>query len=249
MLDFIRQLTLQSAAAYAAWRIRGSTSPIELVRRSGTRFELRPDTIGNGDYGVAYEVFVHDYYRIPAALRACDVRCVVDIGANVGMSVLYWLEQFPRCRILAFEPHPRHAEQARRNIALNGQQHRVELRTEAAGAKSRGMLLSDQGASSALVADGTGVAVEVVDVFPHLIGRPIDILKLDMEGGEYELLEDVRFATLLPRAIVMEWHTRRSGEEDRRWCETRLKAMGFTIETLFSTPTHGMFWAVRVDAA
>ena len=120
MLDFSRNLTLPSVLAYGLWRLGRRERPVRLALRSGPRIELRPDSAGNGDYGVAYEVFVHDYYRPPpaAAIDPRAVRLVVDLGTNVGFSVLHWcpLPGQPRRRL---RPHPRHAAQARRNLALS----------------------------------------------------------------------------------------------------------------------------------
>ena len=79
MFDFTRKLTLQSAISYVPWRMNKRTErPINLKLRSGARFQLRGNNFSNNDYGVAYEVFVHDYYgggRLPVN----NVRLIVDL--------------------------------------------------------------------------------------------------------------------------------------------------------------------------
>src|ERR1700728_117276 len=127
MFTFASNLTLPSAIAYAAWRAGGRKAPVTLALKSGPRFELRPNSAGNNDFGVAYEVFIHGYYADRSGPPAEAVELVVDLGANVGYSLLYSLHKYPRCRIIAFEPHPRHSAQAARNVALNGDPRRVEL--------------------------------------------------------------------------------------------------------------------------
>jgi FkbM family methyltransferase len=246
MLNFARALTLPSAISYAKWRVRKQEEPISLRLRSGTMFELRPDSCGNNDYGVAYEVFVHDYYSIGDRFKTAPVRLVVDLGANVGFSVLHWLRAFPDCRVITLEPHPAHAAQAERNLSLNGLRERVEIIQAGAGSRARQMILSDAGSSSSLGSSACGgIEVEIVDVFPLLQGRKIDLLKIDIEGSEYEIMADPRFAELDIRAIVMEWHARENAEQDRQWCETRLRSLGFSVEEVMATSSHGMFWAVR----
>jgi len=123
----------------------------------------------------------------------------------------------------------------------------VEIYAKAAGATTRPMRLTDGKTSSSLSDDNSlnTLPVEGLDVFPILTGRHIDILKMDIEGGEYELLSDYRFAALDIGAIVMEWHSRGGGIEDKQWCEQRLASMGFMIEEIFTRPSHGMFWATR----
>jgi hypothetical protein len=116
-----------------------------------------------------------------------------------------------------------------------------------AGASARTLLLSDQGSSSRMLGEGEGegLSVRLVDLFPMLGGRRVDLLKLDCEGGEYELLADDRFAELDVRAIVMEWH-QRGALHGRDWCLERLAALGFRVEEGERAADHGMLWAERV---
>ena len=215
--------------------------------RSGPRFELRENSSENNDYGVAYEMFVHDYYDDRGRYSTDKVRLVVDLGANVGYSVLYFLHKYRGCRVIAFEPHPRHAAQVERNLVLDGSRGRVEFHATAAGAATRTMRLTDRQSSSSLTGDESSGTIPVVveDIFPLVAGKRIDILKMDMEGGEYEILADRRFSELDVDAIVMEWHSRGGGLADKRWCEERLRGLGFAIDDIFTRPSYGMFWATR----
>jgi FkbM family methyltransferase len=246
MLDFARKLSIPSAVSYLFWRARGSAGPIGLALRSGVKFELRGDG-ANNDYGVAYEIFVHDYYGDSGRLPSGEVKLIVDLGANVGYSVLYFLHRHPLARVIAFEPHPAHAVQVEKNLTLDGSRDRVELHRKAAGAKTRTMMLTDAKSSSTLTTDASKktMPVEVMDIFPLLEGKHIDVLKMDIEGGEYEIMADDRFAMLDIGTVVMEWHSRGGGAEDRRWCEERLRSLGFTIEEIFTRSGYGMFWARR----
>ena len=247
MLDFTRQQTITSALRYTVHRKFGRGRPVVIRMKAGPRFELRLSDTTNNDYGVAYEIFVHGYYKYPGKVPSDDVKLVIDMGANVGYSVLYFLHQYSSCRIIAFEPHPVHAAQVLRNLELDGTRSRVDLYPKAAGASQRMMRLTDCKSSARLTEHdaANSFPVEVVDVFPVLSGRRIDILKMDMEGGEYEILGDPRFSTLDIGAVVMEWHSRGNGTQDRRWCEGRLHDLGFTISEIFAEPHYGMFWAIR----
>lgn len=247
MFEFARSLTVPSAARYFLWRVRGDGRPVTLRARSGERFELRPNGLGRGgnnDYGVAYEIFAHDLYGPAARLARDDVRLVVDCGANVGLSVLRWLTLFPRCSVIAFEPHDGHATQAARNIALNAAEGRVDLVRAGVGAADYAASLSDGGSGSTVQESGEGLSIRIVDIFPRLSGRRIDLLKLDCEGAEYAVLGDDRFAGLDVRAIVMEWHARPGGL-GRSWCVERLRSLGYAVEELDDGAENGMLWAER----
>jgi hypothetical protein len=107
------------------------------------------------------------------------------------------------------------------------------------------MRLTDQKTSSKLTDDDgpNTFEVDVVDIFPLLENKRIDIFKMDIEGGEYEILADSRFGKLDIGALIMEWHSRGSGLADKEWCEQRLKDFGFEIKNTFTYPDYGMFWA------
>ena len=85
----------------------------------------------------------------------------------------------------------------------------------------------------------------MVDVLELLRNQKIDILKMDIEGSEYEILADERFADLDIGAIVMEWHTPPGETRGKAWCDDRLRALGYEVEDIFNKPSYGMMWARR----
>lgn len=249
MLDFTRTLSLASAIRFGARRIIKGDYPITVTLRSGARFELRGGKTdeNNYDYGVAHEIFVQRFYDDGGYLASDNVRQIVDLGANIGFSLLYFLHKYNSCHIIAYEPHPGLAAQAERNLLLDGNRDRVELCVKAAGAVTRPMYLTNLGMGSSLTAieSSATVAVEVEDIFPRLLRQRIDILKMDIEGGEYEILNDHRFEQLEINNIVMEWHSRGGRINDKLWCERKLQNIGFSIVEIFTNCDYGMFWARR----
>lgn len=250
-LAFTRALTPPSAVRYLAWRLGGKRGDVWLRLRSerefpGPEFQLRPNASGNNDAGVAYEIFVHKYLRVPIRIPPERVKLIVDLGANVGMSCLYWLAAYWRAEVIAFEPHPGHAAQCRVNLERNGFLSRTTLHAVAAGTANGRAWISDAGTSSQVgTVPGGGYEIEVIDIFALLAGRRIDILKIDIEGSEYELLEDPRFGKLDIRAIIMEWHERVDRPEGHAWCCERLRELGFQLYPVFEQETHGMMWAYQ----
>jgi FkbM family methyltransferase len=254
-LAFMRALTPPSALRYLAWRLGGKQSSVWLRLRSeqefvGPEFELRPNSAGNNDWGVAYEIFIHKYLRVPVRIPPERVKLIVDLGANVGMSCLYWLAVYWRAEVIAFEPHPGHAAQCRINLARNGLLGRAILHGVAAGVAPGRAWISDAGTSSQVgTAPGGDYEIEVADIFALLAGRRIDILKIDIEGSEYELLEDPRFGELDIRTIIMEWHERDDRPDGNAWCCERLRELGFHLYLVFEEKSHGMMWAYRSQPA
>ena len=162
------------------------------------------------------------------------------------MSCLYWLAAYWRAEVIAFEPHPRHAAQCRANLERNGFLSRATLHAVAAGTANGRAWISDAGSSSQVgTMPGSGYEIEVIDIFALLAGRRIDILKIDIGGSEYELLEDPRFGELDIRAIIMEWHERKDRPEGHAWCCERLSELGFQLYPVFEQKTYGMMWAYQ----
>jgi FkbM family methyltransferase len=198
-------LPLSEEARYLLWRLGGKRWEVALRMKSGKRLLFRPETRFDRDYGTSYDVFTRRLYDVDLL----DARWIVDLGANVGFASLFFCERFPNARIDAFEPHPGHCERARRLFAINGVEERVTLHQEAVSNRAGEMRLTDESTASRLTnnASEPGINVRTVDFFEWAKQRgTIDILKIDIEFGEYPLLADPRFAELDCRHIVMEWH-------------------------------------------
>jgi FkbM family methyltransferase len=199
-------LTSIDRVRYLAWRARRSQQPATFRLHSGERLFLRapPAT----DTLTAYEIFVAEVYRSVGPNPDASVRRIVDVGANVGFSLLYFASRYPNAQMVAFEPHPVHVSSLRKNLELNNLTSRVTLHPVAACSQPGTVRLSDDENCSSVVAGDSSGAIEVAaaDFFEEVGTEPIEMLKMDIEGGEYDLLHDARFAGLDVRTIVLEWH-------------------------------------------
>ncbi|HUB11661.1 MAG TPA: FkbM family methyltransferase [Acetobacteraceae bacterium] len=239
--SFARLLTPDSLPRYLLWQLTGRRDTVAVRLRDGPKLLLRPRSAGNNDYGVAYEVFLHRHYDCPRPLPAQSIRRILDLGANVGFSCLWWLTRFPGAEVIALEPHPNHFAQCRVNLSTNGLLPRVELHQAAAGTETRHIMLSDAGSSSSVLAHGTaGIEAEMLDVFDLLGDQCIDLMKLDIEGGEYAILDDARFPALGVKYLVMEWH---GGPERRDHSLQRFCSLGYEPLVMFDHGSQGMVWA------
>lgn len=164
------------------------------------------------------DVFVHGAYRLEAGTAA---PLVIDCGANVGLSVLYFKLQYPRARVLAFEPSPATCALLRRNVESN-QLRDVCVEQAAVGAAAGELLLhsaapgSLRASTSPARAGGQQSTVEVVPLSAWM-DAPVDLLKLDVEGAELDVLSELHRSGALGRVsrIAMEYHHHLDGEGDR----------------------------------
>jgi FkbM family methyltransferase len=161
---------------------------------------------------------------------------VVDIGANVGyFTVLAAKRVGPTGRVVAFEANPATCALLRDNLSLNWlTDHDVTIRNEAAHSENASIKFH---ASARFVGDSstqerpehehrideiTTIEVPAVRLDDALAAIPaIDLLKIDIEGGEYRaflgmmgLIRERRI-----RRIVFEWNAVMLGEDRGRFVD------------------------------
>jgi FkbM family methyltransferase len=203
-------------------------------------------SLSTTDYDIAWQIYWRGDYEAPQPL--CDVRKVVDLGANVGYSCIYWCNKYPDCRVTALEPHPAHVEIMKDNLARNGLLNRVNVVAAAAGANERSSYLTDARTSSTVTDQASDFEIRVLDIFrqSEFAGETIDILKIDIEGGEYELLFDPRFRNLNVRVLVIEWHNTTEHPDGKTLCLQKLKEFGYQTHIgSEDLPLAGLIWAFR----
>jgi FkbM family methyltransferase len=149
---------------------------------------VRPSS---SDLSCVEEVFLHRGYDIPFSLRP---RVIIDAGANIGMTSLYFGARFPEARILAIEPDQSNFELLRRNCA--GLENVTCIRAGLWPTSTPLSLIDPEAEKWALAVkpanddDASMPKIPSVTI-PELMERHdidrIDILKLDIEGAEQEL--------------------------------------------------------------
>lgn len=147
---------------------------------------------GTSDIPVFVQVYREHEYSLP--LRE-PVRSIIDAGAHIGLSSLYFAACFPQARIIAIEPEPSNFELLRTNVA----NHHLIMPIQAALAVEDGELrLIDPGlgswgfrtwGSEAECADGIVVpTLSLSSILDRSGLAQIDVLKMDIEGAEKEVL-------------------------------------------------------------
>lgn len=142
-------------------------------------------------------------------------RRVLDLGANTGLFGLLVLDRYPGCEVTGIEADPANANLHRRVIEANGLGDRWRLiEAVAAAAPGRAWFAAGASSRSRQAGPGEAAAIEVaaIDAFEELAGA--DLIKIDIEGGEWALLADPRLASLNASVIVLEYHSTGSLRED-----------------------------------
>ena len=119
------------------------------------------------------------------------VPVILDCGANIGYTALWYKRLYPAAQVVAFEPDPVFAPMLRRNLARNGAGDVTVVAAAAWTADGDAAWLTQDVDGSRLADAGATGATTVATVDLARILRDfarIDLLKIDIEGAEYALL-------------------------------------------------------------
>lgn len=177
----------------------------------GERVTIR---LGTTDFHVLKELFLDDTYNFALPLLAAldpPITTVVDLGANIGLSVRLWTRMFPLRDAVIVEPD-------RDNLALcvrNAQKAGVRLHPFRCfiGASRRTVTIDRRLGAWAYrmgseAAGGEAIAVRTVpDVLADAgVTAEIDLLKCDVEGAEAEVFAGGPAWLSRVRVILVEVH-------------------------------------------
>jgi FkbM family methyltransferase len=210
---------LAGAVKRQMWPSRELSAWRKATRASAKVPRFTPGRIQLGDYDLEYtdlltlcpqwyDVFVRK--SLDFSLEGQAPR-ILDCGANVGLASLYFKTRYPGARITAFEADPAIAEVLLRNLERNGcgdvevtraavwiEDGKVDFRCEGA----------DSGTIDALAGDlrGETRTVPSVRLRRVLAAGKIDVVKLDIEGGEESVLCDCIEALRHVRVLLLDLH-------------------------------------------
>lgn len=183
---------------------------------------------------LVHEIFVNGAYAFEA--RTTRPR-VIDCGANIGMSVVFFKSLHAGAEVLAFEPDPRTFAQLEENMQANRLKDVRLVNAAVAGIPGTVPFYSDQTAPGSLVgsldpARGGALAFAVQAVtLSSFIDQPVDFLKVDVEGVEGGVVEDLvaSGAIGLVNELVIEAHADPCASASRTTIVRRLESAGFSV--------------------
>lgn len=165
-------------------------------------------------------IFMNQEYRFTSSRQN---PFIIDCGSNIGMSVLYFKLMYPMSSVLAFEPDEDAFACLEANISVNGLDS-VEINKKALS-KSAGEIdffyyPDNPGALSMSLSSrrtpGISRKAEAVRLSGFLC-REVDFLKMDIEGAETEVIEELYAAKKLRliEQMAIEYHHQIPGAAPR----------------------------------
>lgn len=159
------------------------------------------------------EIVLHEQYRFETSEKE---PLIIDGGADVGMAILYFKWLYPQCRILAFEPNPMMYRICKANIWHNRWDN-VEALPYALSdrdADSRFYINDSMPMASRLeccmLDNGVEENGRVVMVpgrrLSSYINNAVHFLKLDVEGMECRIMEEISSSLDYVQGGFIEYH-------------------------------------------
>jgi FkbM family methyltransferase len=198
--------------AFRANKNEKASSPISIGTLTGF-------TITAPDYKTAVnlfeEIFIHDVYFFKTGETA---PVIIDCGSNIGFASLYFKKLYPNSVIMAFEPSVENFKHLTGNMSRNSlsiNSHQTALSNYTGTSKllghGRTRSLNFTITSDQTIADGEIVTVEQLSLY---IDQPVEMVKIDTEGSEAEIINDliVSGKISLINQMVIEYHPDAAGE-------------------------------------
>lgn len=153
-------------------------------------------------YGVK-EIFLNEIYKQGFTGNAY----IIDCGANIGLSVLYLKKICPGARIIAFEPDNKNFDLLVKNLQLQKITD-VDVRKEAVWINNSELNFSEEGGMSSKIAEEHSENAVLVKAarLKDLLTQTVDFLKIDIEGAEYKVMEDIRENLHFVNNMFLEYH-------------------------------------------
>lgn len=190
------------------WKAKRKTFGEIRAKRWNTSFRLRPHTT---DYDTYEHVFVLREYDFPVPF---EPNLILDGGANIGMSALYFARRFSNAKIIAIEPDAANYALLNHNTrnypqveciqgGLWSTSGHLRIIDKSADANSYQVEWTDHPSSD------TMRALSIGEILKNSGYKKLDIVKLDIEGAEKEIFRS-DYDSWLPhtRLLIVELHDR-----------------------------------------
>jgi len=179
------------------------------------------------------EKFVHNEYFFPSET---DRPVIIDAGAHIGISLIYFRSLYPAATVHCFEPSSDMFRYLEKNMMANKMENVILHRK--AVARNEGvakLAIPGNGANInyRLTDDEASEDVQTIRLSAYMQNLPqIDLLKMDIEGAEREVLRDLDAVLQTPKISRMIFELHGTSLPGDREIFQMLAARGYSVSTV-----------------
>lgn len=152
------------------------------------------------------EIFGREIYKFSAPDKS---PFILDIGSNIGMSMIYFKYLFEGARIIGFEPDPKIFDLLIKNLKSFDITD-SEIHNLACSDKEGNLSFKSNNADGGKITKEyceTGLLTVKSVKASDFINEDVDFIKIDAEGSEYEILQDLEHKLPKVKQIFVEYHS------------------------------------------
>ncbi|OQB29172.1 MAG: 2-O-methyltransferase NoeI [Bacteroidetes bacterium ADurb.Bin174] len=136
---------------------------------------------------------------------------IIDCGANMGLSLLYFSLNYPNAKIFAFEPDNTVLPFLEKNIKSFGMKN-VQLFKKAVWNNNEILKLYTDGGMGGSVVNNYNenqvpIEIEAIRLLDFIGDLHVDLLKMDIEGSEYGVIKDCESKLNQIDNLFVEYHS------------------------------------------
>ena len=149
------------------------------------------------------ELFVEEIYSVPLP----ENPYIIDCGANIGLGTIFFKTNYPGADIVAFEPDEKNYSLLLKNLESFALKN-VITHKKAIWTEDTVLNFSNEGNMGSRIekdAAPSSVKVEAV-ALKNFINKKVDLLKIDIEGAEFEVLKSIQNELNLVENMFLEYH-------------------------------------------
>lgn len=192
------------------------------VKASGFKLEM-PDALSF--VWQYYEIFYKGFYNFKT--QSPSPR-IIDCGANIGLSCLYYLKEYPKANVTAFEASPYITNFLNKNMVTNGVKDYVEVIQKAVWVHNEGISLTEDNSDNSAISESGTLQVESISLNEYLDNeKEIDFLKMDIEGAEIEVIKHIVPNLHKVKRCFIEYHSYLGASQELSVILSMMEQQGF----------------------
>lgn len=200
-------------------------------------------------YAIYKSVFIDQLYCF--SKNKNNNFLIVDVGANVGLSVVFFLTKYPNSKVIAVEADPRVYEILVKNVKKFDLKKRVVLVNKALWSKNGEKLLfypdgADGGRLGKKLNNVKPIKIDTI-CLKDLSNKHIDFVKIDIEGAEYEVVKTQISLLKKVNKMFIEYHSFRGNKQNISKLLGVICKSGFRIRSIQSAMNNKLPFINELD--
>lgn len=174
------------------------------------------------------ELFIEEIYRFETTK---DQPTIIDCGANIGLSSLYFKSIYPNATLHAFEPDEALFQLLTKNMEQNGF-NETRLHQAAVWIEDTTLSFSNKGSEASHIdlTNHSAHKVKAIRLATFLEQfEQIDFLKMDIEGAEFQVVADCLSGLKKVANFFLEYHGRVDQTKQLYTLLEQVESIGFNV--------------------